>query len=168
MIINNHQPDYGSATTTTWVDNDGTMWVDGATNQMPEIQSMGRAFRELRDRQPIYHLEDRPSITYDPEKKKFVVCRGWDYQDKEFNTKRSARRFIKRWLDKQNGVAPPKKDITKIYKEKARQARAMEEMARARAEIERLMMEQEKIAEQVKLKVELQELDDNYYERLGL
>ena len=112
------------------------------------------------------------SITYDPEKMRFVVNRGWEYNDREFTTKRSAQRFLKRWEDKQNGVVTKKKDITKKLIEAQKRVREQKEweiqMAEERRKMEehfRLLTEQ---AEQARMAQEEAELEDNYFERLGV
>ncbi len=124
------------------------------------------------------------SISYDPERGRFIVNRGFEYQEKEFTTKRSALRFVKRWREKRGdidrGIKIP---IYDQYKEKAKarkleKIRQQEEREALERERERLRVEAEKHAlwmeairkKRIKQKKKEDELweEETYLERLGV
>ena len=153
-----------TATTTDWIDVDGMDW--------------GTAVRAERPRDH-HQPPDEYSITYDPETKKFVVSRGWDYADKEFSTKRSAQRFVKRWMEKKHGIKPSKTNILKRLKEKQQELKVRKEEERKaeeyRIEAERVAERYRKsqelawaVQEKARLKYEEEQEEDNYFERLGI
>ena len=160
---------YGTSTTTTWVDATDTFWIDDDTFDTGYYTS---------DEIPVPReaSSSEPSITYDPETKKFVVHTDILQQGREFNTKRSAKRFVKRWQNKKNGVTERKKSIYEQYKEKAIEKRTRNREREERLELMRIAQEQaeelqRQMAIQAEQVMELQELaneEDNYFERLGL
>ena len=88
--------------------------------------------QHIREKIPLY------SIDYDPVKSKFIVERGLQASPKEFTTKRSAVRFVKRWLDKLNGIkVEPKKIPFKTNK-----IRIQERKRKAQEELDRLEQEE--------------------------
>jgi hypothetical protein len=112
------------------------------------------------------------SISYNKDDNRFIVSRGLDYQDREFTTKRSAKRFAERWLARKNKEIKTKVPIYEQYKESAKSKRIMAEAmrrmdeARIRREAERLEMvrREEAAMEQEEISTE----EDRYFERLGL
>jgi len=91
----------------------------------------GGGIQYIREKIPLY------SIDYDPVKSKFIVERGLQASPKEFTTKRSAVRFVKRWLDKLNGIKVEPKKIpfkTNKIRKKERKRKAQEELDRLEQE----------------------------------
>ena len=149
----------GTATTTYYDDDIGTSTAATTYWNDDTIDKQSTVFEGALDPTPVHNSD--PSITYDPEQKKFIVCRGLDYQDREFTTKRSALRFSKRWLDKKNGIYNKKKTpIYQVYKQKAKEAREREAHERWIKEINRVMAKKKKILAQ-------EREDDEYLDRRG-
>jgi len=165
-----------TSTSTTWVDGTDSLWISSDS----DIQHYSNEV--IMEQTGLSPSGD--SISYDPEKKRFVVYRGFEYQDKEFTTKRSAKRYLKRWEDKQNGIKTKKVPIYDQYKagvmakrHRERMRLEQEEQARIRQEqmdrirAERVAAEREMVeaAEALRLQEERPMTEEEaYFDRIGI